>query len=131
LDLLKRHSGIVWDPGRFAGLLGGGDVRRLGNPAGAPALGLTPGNAWGYPTNCKMQHALVTKDDKGPVAMHALTQRAVRGLTDAPEREALVAAVAGALHAKLVKFDYVSRPDGFSSRQRGAGAPAISRRQRA
>jgi len=25
LDLLKRHSGIVWDPGRFAGLLRGGD----------------------------------------------------------------------------------------------------------
>ena len=24
LDLLKRHSGIVWDPGRFAGLLHGG-----------------------------------------------------------------------------------------------------------
>jgi hypothetical protein len=42
LDLLKRHSGIVWDPGRFAGLLRGGDVRRLGNPVGAPALGLTP-----------------------------------------------------------------------------------------
>jgi len=41
LDLLKRHSGIVWDPGRFAGLLRCWDVRRLGNPAGAPALGLT------------------------------------------------------------------------------------------
>jgi hypothetical protein len=50
LCLLKRHSGIVWDPGRFAGLLHGGDVRRLGNPTGAPALGLTP---WGCPTNCK------------------------------------------------------------------------------
>ena len=32
------------------------------------------------------QHALVTKDDKGLVAMHALTQRAVRGLTDTPAR---------------------------------------------
>ena len=30
LDLLKRYSGIVWDPGRFAVLLRGGDVRRLG-----------------------------------------------------------------------------------------------------
>jgi len=31
LYLLKRHSGIVWDPGLFAGLLRqcGGDVRRL------------------------------------------------------------------------------------------------------
>ena len=50
------------------------------------------------------QHALVTKDDKGLVAMHALTQRAVRGLTDSAERGALVAAVAGALAAKLEKF---------------------------
>jgi hypothetical protein len=41
LYLLKRHSGIGWGPGRFAGLLRGGDVRRLGNPAGAPTLGLT------------------------------------------------------------------------------------------
>jgi len=31
LYLLKRHSGIVWGPGRFAGLLRGGDVRRLGD----------------------------------------------------------------------------------------------------
>ena len=30
LDLLKRHSGIVWDPGRFAGLLRCWDVRRWG-----------------------------------------------------------------------------------------------------
>ena len=44
--LLKQHSGIVWSPGRFAVLLRDGDVRRLGNPAGAPALGHTPGNAW-------------------------------------------------------------------------------------
>jgi len=42
LYLLKRHSGIVWDPGRFAELLRRGDVRRLGNPSCAPALGLTP-----------------------------------------------------------------------------------------
>ena len=54
VDLLKRHSGIVWHPGRFAGLLHGGDVRRLGNPAGAPALGLTPWRTWGCPTNCKI-----------------------------------------------------------------------------
>ena len=51
------------------------------------------------------QHALVTKDDKGLVAMHALTQRAVRSLTDTAERGPLVAAVAGALRAKLLKFD--------------------------
>jgi len=54
LYLLKRHSGIVWGPGLFAGLLHRGDVRRLGNPAGAPALGLTPWRTWGCPTNCKI-----------------------------------------------------------------------------
>ena len=48
------RSGIVWGPGRFAGLLHGGDVRRLGNPAGAPALVLTPWRTWGCPTNCKI-----------------------------------------------------------------------------
>ncbi len=37
LDLSKRYSQIVWDPGRFAVLLRGGDVRRFGNPAGAPS----------------------------------------------------------------------------------------------
>ena len=51
------------------------------------------------------QHALVTKEDKGLVAMHALTQRAVRGLTAKAARGALVAAVVGALEAKLAKFD--------------------------
>ena len=40
LDLLKRHSGKAGDPRRFAGSLRGGDVGRLGNPAGALALGL-------------------------------------------------------------------------------------------
>jgi len=54
LYLLKRHSGIVWGPGRFAGLLHGGDVRRLGNPVGAPALGITPWRTWGCLTNCKI-----------------------------------------------------------------------------
>ena len=39
LDLLKRNSGIGWDPGRFAVLLRGGNVRRLGSPAGAPIVG--------------------------------------------------------------------------------------------
>ena len=35
-------------------MLRGGDVRRSGSPAGAPSPRLTPGNAWGYPTNCKI-----------------------------------------------------------------------------
>ncbi len=51
--LLKSYSGIVWDPGRFAVLLRGGDARRSGSPAGAPSPRLTPGIAWSYPTNCK------------------------------------------------------------------------------
>ena len=33
LDLLKRHSGIVWGPGRFAVLLRSRSVRRFGNPS--------------------------------------------------------------------------------------------------
>ena len=31
MDLLKRHSGIVWHPRRFAGLLRGKDARRSEN----------------------------------------------------------------------------------------------------
>jgi hypothetical protein len=54
MSQLKRHSRIVWDPGRFAGSFHGGNVRRLGNPAGASALGLTPWRTWGCPTNCKI-----------------------------------------------------------------------------
>ena len=40
LDLLKRHSGTDWDPGWFAGLLGGGSVRGSRNP-------LPPPISWG------------------------------------------------------------------------------------
>jgi hypothetical protein len=36
LDLLNRHSGIVWGPGRFAGLLRGGSARGSGNPSSPP-----------------------------------------------------------------------------------------------
>jgi hypothetical protein len=36
VDLLKRHSGIVWHSGQFAGLLRGEDVRRSGNPSSPP-----------------------------------------------------------------------------------------------
>jgi len=32
VDLLNRHSGIVWDPGRFAEFLRGEDARRSANP---------------------------------------------------------------------------------------------------
>ena len=42
------------DPGRFAALLRGRRARRLRDPAGAPSPRFTPGNAWGYQTNCKI-----------------------------------------------------------------------------
>jgi len=38
VDLLKRHSGIVWHPGRFTESLRGSDARRSGNPTSPPRL---------------------------------------------------------------------------------------------
>jgi len=72
------------------------------------------------------QHAMVTKDDKGLVTMHALTQRAVRGLTDTPSRGELVAAVAGALRAKLFKFDDKKPATYFIGRRYAAHASAAA-----
>jgi hypothetical protein len=43
VDLLMQNSGIVWGPGRFAGLLHGGVVRRLGSPAAHPPSASRPG----------------------------------------------------------------------------------------
>jgi hypothetical protein len=53
LDLLKRHSGIAtsWDPGRFAVLLRGGDVRRLGILRAHPPPDSRPGMPG---ANCKI-----------------------------------------------------------------------------
>jgi len=42
LDLLKRHSGIILGPGRFAGLLRGGSVRWLGNLFSPPLFQTRP-----------------------------------------------------------------------------------------
>ena len=72
------------------------------------------------------QHALVTKDDKGLVAMHALTQRAVRALTDTAERGALMAAVAGALEAKLDKFSPEKPATYFIGRRYAQHARAVA-----
>ena len=54
-DLLKRHSGIVWAPGRLAGLLFGRSVRRLKNPLsptiseGASRRALPQPQTWAMP----------------------------------------------------------------------------------
>ena len=72
------------------------------------------------------KHALVTVDDKRVVAMHALTQRAVRGLTDTAARMALVADVAGALSAKLAKFDEHKLATYFIGRRFAAHAKAVA-----
>ena len=50
LDLFKRHSGIVWDPGRFRGIAPRRGREEIGNPAGAPYLGLTPLQCLGLPS---------------------------------------------------------------------------------
>jgi len=84
VDLLKRHSGIFWDPGRFAGFLRGEDTRRSGNPSSPTisevsrraSLSITPyGNAWGHPTSfplfigihtlCRKRETFITKLGEG------------------------------------------------------------------
>ena len=49
LDLLKLHSGTVWDPGRFRGIAPRRGREEV-NPAGAPALILTPWQCLGLPS---------------------------------------------------------------------------------
>ena len=55
VNLLKRHSGIVWHPRRFAVLLRGKDARRSGNPS--------PPNyfRWGVQARLPQPHALWPK----------------------------------------------------------------------
>jgi hypothetical protein len=48
----------------------------------------------------------VTVDDKDLVAIHSLTQLAVRGQTDKGDRRGIAAAVARALKQRLAKFDH-------------------------
>jgi len=57
--------------------------------------------------NLLQEHSLVTVDDKGNAAMHALTQRVVREhLTSKAQRTAILTQVAAVLQAKLAKFDH-------------------------
>jgi len=49
LDLLKRHSGIVWDPGRFRGIAPRRGREEVGEPCGRTHLGLTPLQCLGLP----------------------------------------------------------------------------------
>jgi hypothetical protein len=58
------------------------------------------------------QHALVTVDEKDLVAIHSLTQLAVRAQTVKGDRRALAAAVARAIKERLAKFDH-QKPDTF------------------
>jgi len=51
------------------------------------------------------EHSLVTVDDTGCAAMHAVTQRVVRRLTPKAQRPVLVAALAAVLASKLLKFN--------------------------
>jgi len=58
-------------------------------------------------------HSLVTVDDTGYVAMHAVTQRAVRDwLTPKAQRPVLVAVLAAVLASKLLKF-HTEKPATF------------------
>ena len=52
------------------------------------------------------EHSLVTEDEQGRAAMHALTQLVVRDLlTDATQRSALVAVLTGSLMEQMQTFD--------------------------
>jgi hypothetical protein len=70
------------------------------------------------------QHALVMVDHKDLVAMHSLTQLAVRGQTDKADRQALAAAVAHALKERLAKFDNKKPATFFIGRRYAAHARA-------
>ena len=72
------------------------------------------------------QHALVTVDDKDLVAIHSLTQLAVRGQTDKEDRLAIAAAVAQALKGRLAKFDQENPATFFIGRRYAAHARAAA-----
>ena len=57
------------------------------------------------------QHALVTVDDKDLVAMHSLTQLAMRGQADKGDRRGIAAGVARALRERPAKFDKVRQTE--------------------
>ena len=72
------------------------------------------------------QLALVTVDDKDLVAMHSLTQLAVRAQTDKGDRRGIAAAVARALTERLAKFDHQKPATFFIGRRYAAHARAAA-----
>ena len=74
------------------------------------------------------QHALVTVNDKGLGAMHALTQLVVREqqLTDKAERGALAATVVQRLADKLGKFAHMKPATHFIGQRYGRHAMAVA-----
>jgi len=77
------------------------------------------------------EHSLVTVDDTGGAAMHALTQLVVRDqLTTKAQRPALVAALAAVLAAKLGKFNEAKPATYFIGRRYVRHASAVVARAR-
>jgi len=76
-------------------------------------------------------HSLVTVDDTGCAAMHAVTQRVVRDwLTPTAQRPVLVAALAAVLASKLLKFDDEKPATFFIGRRYARHAGAVAARAR-
>jgi len=76
-------------------------------------------------------HSLVTVDDTGCAAMHAVTQRVVRDwLTPKAQRPVLVAALASALASKLRKFNEEIPATFFIGRRYSRHAGAVVARAR-
>jgi tetratricopeptide (TPR) repeat protein len=72
------------------------------------------------------QHALVTVDDKDLVAIHSLTQLAVRAQMDKGDRRGIAAAVVRALKERLAKFDHQKPATFFIGRRYAAHARAVA-----
>jgi hypothetical protein len=68
------------------------------------------------------QHALVTVDDKDLVAIHSLTQLAVRGQTDKGNRRGIAECVVRALKERLAKFHHQKHSTFFIGRRYAAHA---------
>jgi len=77
------------------------------------------------------EHSLVTVDDTGCAAMHAVTQRVVRDwLTPKAQRPVLVAVLAAMLASKLCKFNEEKPATFFIGRRYARHAGAVSARAR-
>jgi len=77
------------------------------------------------------KHSLVTLDDMGCAALHAVTQRVVRDwLTPKSHRQALVAALSAVLAAKLKRFDQVKPSTFFIGRRYARHTGIVAARAR-